>query len=119
MMTNKEAFTLGFLGRMAERGVTPSQFEKCAGGVLGEGIEAGGHAFSALTPMALAALIGIPAATGILTGWGHAGMEDVSEEDIERMKIGDRADTYRSEARRIRRKLGRDKWRKQSPAEKF
>lgn len=111
-MTKKEAFRLGFLSRLAERGMSPGQFEKQASGVLGELVEAGGRTVSALSPMALAALIGVPAAAGILTGWGQAGMEDVSEEDIERMKQRDIVDTYRSEAQRIRRKLLRSSWKK-------
>lgn len=113
-MTTKEAFTIGFLSRLAERGVMPSQFEKKAD--LGATV-------SALSPLALAALIGIPAATGAVTGWAHAGLTDVSEEDIDRMKTKDRIATYRSEAKRIRRKLNRAAWRKpeprRSPAEDF
>lgn len=115
-MTTKEAFTIGFLSRLAERGVMPSQFEKKATFDIGSTI-------SALSPLALAALIGIPVATGAVTGWAHAGLTDVSEEDIDRMKTKDRIATYRSEAKRIRRKLNRSGWRKpetrRSPAEDF
>lgn len=111
-MTTKEAFALGFLSRMAERGVTPRAFEKRAG-VGSEALEAVGRVLSASIPAALAVGIGVPAATGMLTGAAHAGMKDISEEDIKRMKTRAYIDEYRSEARRIRRKLHRDKWRKQ------
>lgn len=121
-MTKKEAFRLGFVARLAERGVTPSQFEKRASGVFGEGVEAAGRVLSAMSPLALAAFIGVPAAAGILTGWGHAEMSDVTPEDIEREKMRDFVNTYRSEAQRIRRKLQRSKWRgpeKERQAETF
>lgn len=113
-MTTKEAFALGFLARMAERGVTPSMLEKrAASGIGGEALEAVGRVLSASIPAALAIGVGLPAATGMLTGSAHAGMADVSREDIKRMKMRDYIDEYRSEARRIRRKLHRDKWRDQ------
>lgn len=120
-MTKKEAFRLGFVARLAERGVMPSQFEKQSS-ILGEGVEASGRVLSALSPMALAALIGVPAATGILTGWGHAELSDVTPEDVQREKMKDFINTYRSETQRIRRKLQRDKWRepeKERQAETF
>ena len=60
-MNTKEAFALGFLSRMAERGMTPSQFEKRSAFDLGTTL-------SALSPIALAALVGIPAAAGVVTG---------------------------------------------------
>lgn len=122
-MTTKEAFQLGFLSRLSERGITPAQFEKQAenpltslikgvGGTVSTAAGALGELASNLTPLAVAALVGVPAAAGVLTGWAHANLTDTNEADIERMKMQDFVDTYRSEARRIRRKLNRDSWRK-------
>lgn len=109
-MTTKDAFKLGYLSRLAERGITPSRFEKSAG--IGQDVSS---LLSTLSPLALAALVGVPAAGGVMTGWAHAGMTDVSPEDIDLMKKEEVADTYRSEARRIRRQLQRNSWRTATP----
>lgn len=120
-MTAKEAFRLGFLARLAERGVSVQQFEKKAVLGLEEFVNSAGKLVDSATPLALATVVGIPATMGLLTGWAHAGVDDVTEEDIDRIKQQDFIDTYRSEARRIRRKLGRNSWRKAplSPAADF
>jgi hypothetical protein len=108
-MTTKEAFRLGFLTRMAERGYTPSQFEKRSFSVSG--------ALGVMTPVAIAALLGIPLATGMLTGTGHAELTDVSEDDIARMKKLDVIENYTDEANRVRNKLKRDSWKKRPKRE--
>ena len=127
-MTKREAFKVGFLCKVAELGMTPAEFntiiDKQAqagpiakligglGGVVGAAGKGAIGAISELSPYALMAMVGLPVAGGIMTGWGHSHLKDVSEEDVERMKIRDVVNTYRSEASRIRRKLHRDKWRK-------
>lgn len=108
-MTTKEAFELGFLARLAEKGVTPGKFEKRAIWNLP------GQAMAALGPLGILAAVGLisaPIVGGTLTGVGSAETENITKEDIQRMKARDIVDAYDREAQRIRSRLRRDEWKK-------
>lgn len=112
-MTKREAFKLGFLGKVAELGLTPTKFAEVTG--LTKRADPISELLSTAKdialPLAGAAVIGIPWGMGKLTGMMEAGLTDVSEADVERMKMQDYINTYRSEAQKVKRKLQRDQWR--------
>ena len=110
-MTKRDAFKLGFLGKVAELGLTPTKFAALTltkQAIIGDLL---GSVRDIALPLAGAAVIGIPWVTGKLTGMMEAGLTDVSEADVERMKMQDYINTYRSEAQKVQRKLHRDQWR--------
>jgi len=125
-MTKREAFKVGFLSKLASVGITPSDFmtmlEKRSDGwkdaitgptdvIKGLGDVLNTLVYGVGVPATALTFVGAPYLAGKATGALHSELTDVTPEDIERMKVEDFTNTYKSEAEKIRRKLERDRWR--------
>lgn len=116
-VARKTAFKVGFLCKLAEIGIRPSELYKAADGIfdmipnpLGEGIDAAkGTASAGLNfatdkalPYALAAGAGIPLALGATTGMIAGKLTSPIPEDIEDLRKQELIETYRRLAAEIK-----------------
>lgn len=123
MLTAREAFKVGFLGRCAEEGLSAEQIAervKLAGdkfaSFLGGLGSAAGSVLSTGIPLAIAA----PVALGGVAGYGLSRMTDIDDTDVAEIKNNELLDTYAAETARLRRqKAVRDYKRGQKPTRQF
>jgi hypothetical protein len=108
--TEKEAFRIGFLKRAAERGYTP---DEALGMIKNAGVA--GDLLNMSWPAALALGIGVPVLGGAVTGSAHASLEDVSEDDIKRLKKRQLIQTLSGGTREILSKLQHNQHRLAEP----
>jgi hypothetical protein len=105
-MTEQEAFQLGFFKRAAERGVPPAeaarQMEKAAAGGVLNSIVTGAGSLASLAGRGALLGLAIPAGVGLATGFLHAKMDEVTEDDLDRLKKKQLVQTLRMETQQIR-----------------
>ena len=104
---SKAAFKVGFLTKLAEHGIRPAEYEamlkiaevlKTAD--LGQGI-----LDNATTLLILG--MGLPVASGALTGWAHAKLTNKPKGNLNRILLGQRTNYMREQSRKLQREIGR------------
>jgi hypothetical protein len=124
-MTECEAFKLGFFERVAEAGMTPSEFHKRASVMVKEAVPGADTALktlggavgagAGLTSGTLKAMLTlgllVPVLGGVTTGKIHSMMSDVGPGDVKRRKQEQILAEYRRQAQQIRVKSERQGWR--------
>lgn len=110
MLSSRDAFKVGFLGRCVERGMSPSQIKEAAdklAGLLGDAVGAVGGAAKGVTNAALGWGIPLAAAAppvlGGMAGFGLAKATDIDDTDIDDIKDREVIDEYRRQAERLNR----------------
>ena len=93
-MTKEEKFKIGFLRKVAEMGLRPSDFEHAM-----HKVAVLGDIFKAAPGLAAAGLVGLPLAGGALLGAGVRGAGQSDDPDLDEVKKEELINLYRRLAR--------------------
>lgn len=116
MLTDKEAFKVGFLARCVHDGLTPDQMlarvkqasdmlEKRAfiGGLLSGAAGAVGGAAKSIAGYGIPLALAAPPILGGLAGYGLAKATDIDDTDVDAIKNQELVEEYRRQAERLKR----------------